>query len=83
MPVTFNVASHDAQEVPVGKPPANASDILAQIHGSSYAMLQSKQPLQSSLDGSNHTMGTLVPSANGFVHAILEAYGRHHHLRIR
>ena len=80
MPVTFQVASH----------PANGFELYKTFQPSVATILREscepqwrrcKEILQSSLEP--HELPTMTPYSNGFVHAVLEAYGAHRHLHIR
>ena len=80
MPVTFQVASH----------PANGFELYKGCQTSVASILQEscepqwnrcKEILQSSLQ--HHELPTMAAYSNGFVHAVLDAYGAHRHLRIR
>ncbi len=81
MPVTFKVASHPANPVylPKGGFSGNAETVLKS--GCEVQAARCKEMLQSSVEKADLT--TIVPNSNGFVYAALEAYGCHHHLRIR
>ena len=80
MPVTFKVASHPANVVRLPKGGlANPETVLKQ--GCEVAGGRCKDMLQSSVG--HDDLATIVPNSNGFVYAALEAYGSHHHLRIR
>ena len=80
MPVTFQVASH----------PANGFESYKAFQPSVATILREscepqwnrcKEILQSSLQ--QHELSAMAPYSNGFVHAVLDAYGAHRHLRIR
>ncbi len=82
MPVTFNVASHPANvhksNTYISKP-LRAHDIVdmaCQDQSTKVGMLLGSSANDEELEGT-------VPVSNGFVHAMLTAYGSHHHLRIR
>ena len=80
MPVTFNVAAHDANPVAI-YPSKTVEDFLK---ASCYNQLQwstGGEMLQTSVAESSLPM--LKRQKNGFVHTVVEAYGQHHHLRIR
>ncbi|KAM5540272.1 hypothetical protein V8D89_006091 [Ganoderma adspersum] len=80
MPVTFNVAAHDANPVTI-YPSKTVEDFLK---ASCYNQLQwstGGEMLQTSVTESS--LPTLRRQKNGFVHTVVEAYGQHHHLRIR
>ncbi len=80
--VTFNVALHHANvhtSNPYPKPNC-AHDIVnmsCQNQGTKVEMIN----LDSSVN--DEELERTVPVSNGFVHALLTAYGSHHHLRIR
>ena len=80
MPVTFKVASHPANAVRFANGSTlNAEAVLklgCEVQGSCC-----KDLLQSSVN--NDDLTAICPNSNGFVYAALEAYGSHHHLRIR
>ncbi|PIL35816.1 hypothetical protein GSI_01476 [Ganoderma sinense ZZ0214-1] len=84
MPATFRVAAHDAKPIAIQEhPPKTAEDFL---QASCYVYNQlrrtcSEEVLQSSVTES--VLPTLRAQKNGFVHTVIEAYGQHHHLRIR
>ncbi|KAI0760356.1 hypothetical protein C8Q74DRAFT_1295634 [Fomes fomentarius] len=81
MPVTFKVASHHANVLksnPYPKPKC-AHDIVkmsCQDQSTKVGMILDSSVNDEELEGT-------VPVSNGFVHAMLTAYGSHHHLRIR
>ena len=80
MPVTFNVAAHDANLVAI-HPSKTVEDFLK---ASCYNQLQwatSGEMLQTSVTESS--LPTLKRQKNGFVHTVVEAYGQHYRLRIR
>ncbi|KAM5542914.1 hypothetical protein V8D89_003298 [Ganoderma adspersum] len=80
MPVTFKVASHPANVVHLQKGGVrNPETVLKQ--GCKVQGGKCKEMLQSSVGDGD--LATIVPNSNGFVYAALEAYGSHHHLRIR
>ncbi|KAI0703656.1 hypothetical protein C8T65DRAFT_696695 [Cerioporus squamosus] len=79
MPVTFTVASHPATEWWGGYQPPTPEAVLAEACEPQYK--NCKQVLQSSLKSED--LPRTVPMTNGFVHAVLEAWGFHMHLRIR
>ncbi|KAI1783968.1 hypothetical protein LXA43DRAFT_930733 [Ganoderma leucocontextum] len=80
MPVTFKVASHPANVLHLQMGGfGNAVTVLKR--GCEVQARQCKEMLQSSVE--KHDLATIVPNSNGFVYAVLEAYGSHHHLRIR
>ncbi|KAI0709697.1 hypothetical protein C8T65DRAFT_648924 [Cerioporus squamosus] len=79
MPVTFDVAHQVPMAYRLGQQPLSHNAVLrAACEGQAS---QCRDMLQSSINRDNIT--NLVPKSNGFVHAVLEAYGSHHHLRIR
>ncbi len=80
MPVTFKVTSHPANPVYLQKGAfPNAETVLES--GCEVQAARCKEMLQSSVEKDD--LHTIVPNSNGFVYAALEAYGSHHHLRIR
>ncbi|RPD75601.1 hypothetical protein L226DRAFT_545424 [Lentinus tigrinus ALCF2SS1-7] len=79
MPVTFNVASQEPSAFKFGRQPLVPHDVL-KLACEGQAK-RCRELLQCSLNSDN--VKDLAPRSNGFVHAVLEAYGSHHHLRIR
>ncbi|KAI0760349.1 hypothetical protein C8Q74DRAFT_1295615 [Fomes fomentarius] len=82
MPVTFNVASHPASvhiSYPHVRKPRRAHDIV------NMSCQDQSIKVGTVLDSSvnDEELEGTVPVSNGFVHAMLTAYGSHHHLRIR
>lgn len=80
MPVTIKPAGHGAEKIYLGyKLPKDSLDLLK---GSCARESQEcTRILQSSFgDKLQAVIGT---SSNGFVHAAIQAYNGHHHLRIR
>ena len=82
MPVTFEVATHDAKPINIpkhGSPHKTVEDFLK---ASCYTQWKaSGEMLQTSVTESD--LQTLTAQKNGFVHTVVQAYGQHHHLRIR
>ncbi|TBU57574.1 hypothetical protein BD310DRAFT_880490 [Dichomitus squalens] len=84
MPVTFQVAKHDANAIALpgykqGGPQSPVEDLLKESCYKQWK--ESGEILQSSVTDS--ALPTLRSNKNGFVHTVVEAHGRHHHLRIR
>ena len=80
MPVTFIVATHDAN--PAQRPEyKSAEDILNRACSSSRKELQKFEVIQSSIDPTEYP--AVHPSPNGFVHTVIEAWGQHRNLIIR
>ncbi|TFK85795.1 hypothetical protein K466DRAFT_551519 [Polyporus arcularius HHB13444] len=79
MPVTFDVAQKVPSAYQLKRQPLDHRDILREACEGQAS--QCRDMLQTSITRDNIT--NLVPRSNGFVHAVLEAYGSHHHLRIR
>ncbi len=80
MPVTFKVASYLVNPVCLQEDDfPNAESVLKS--GCQGQAARCKEMLQSSVEKDD--LPTIVPISNGFVYAALEAYGSHHHLRIR
>ncbi|RDX55247.1 hypothetical protein OH76DRAFT_1552446 [Lentinus brumalis] len=78
MPVTFTVASHPANQW-LGWQLNTAEAILEEACNIQYE--NCKQVLRSSLK--SEELSKISPSGNGFVHAVLDAWAGHFHLRIR
>ncbi|KAI0690420.1 hypothetical protein C8T65DRAFT_98399 [Cerioporus squamosus] len=79
MPVTFHVAPHAAKEHNPSGWVRSADDVLKSACRRQW--MQSHELLQSSVTTGDAP--ALVPRANGFVEAVLTAYKKHHHLKIR
>ena len=79
MPVTFTVASQKPEAYQFWQQPAVPHDILSQA--CREQAMRCADLLQCSINRDN--IKNLVPRVNGFVNAALEAYGSHHHLRLR
>ena len=80
MPVTFDVATHDAE--PVTSYQSSSKMVEDFFKASCYSQWKaSGEILQTSVAESD--LPTLRPQKNGFVHTIMEAYGQHHHLNFR
>ncbi|RDX44369.1 hypothetical protein OH76DRAFT_1359619 [Lentinus brumalis] len=77
MPVTFNVASHPANQWR-GRQPNTAEDVLRACEPQSA---NCERVLESSL--TSEELPNVTPSSNGFVYAVMDAWGGHYHLRIR
>lgn len=79
MPITFKIASHEANEYkrygPKGE--VNAAEALNRIWRPEGFKI--KELLQSSFRSSS----SFNPDENGFVNTVVHAYNRHHHLIIR
>ncbi|TBU22392.1 hypothetical protein BD309DRAFT_897067 [Dichomitus squalens] len=80
MPVTFQVASHKANSFELDKSYTPSVDNILE-ESCRPQWRRCKEILQSSLEADE--VLTMVPYSNGFVHAVLDAYGAHRHLRIR
>ncbi|RPD61321.1 hypothetical protein L227DRAFT_546233 [Lentinus tigrinus ALCF2SS1-6] len=78
MPVAFDVASHPANEWS-GYRCSSPEAVLRHACGPQYQ--NCKRVFQSSLQ--DEDLSRISPNSNGFVHAVLDAWGGHHHLRIR
>ncbi|KAI0780155.1 hypothetical protein C8Q74DRAFT_1316519 [Fomes fomentarius] len=98
MPVTFKVASHEADPV---FPPSR----LAARKNVSFAIAQSASQTEKvevdqffrsacskqwetsrgilQTSVTHEALPTLIPQRNGFVHTVVQAYGNHNHLKIR
>jgi len=88
MPVTFNVANHDATPVTVPSNPrvSDASKLLASTWGRKSKTKRSKELLQTSLSSGGtekQDWSVIQPRDNGFVHTLINAYSNHHHLVLR
>ena len=78
MPVTFKVAPHDARPFPV----RGTTDLETLAKSACYKQWkESGEMLQTS--ATPDVLPTLTPHKNGFVHTVIEAYGKHRHLTIR
>ncbi|KAF9525539.1 hypothetical protein CPB83DRAFT_885559 [Crepidotus variabilis] len=90
MPITFNIASHPAEPVPVNpvteaQKCAKVDDILQRI-ASQRRCKKSKEVLQSSLStGKEYAtdFDSIRYRSNGLVHTVVDAYNRHHNLVLR
>ncbi|RPD75593.1 hypothetical protein L226DRAFT_612606 [Lentinus tigrinus ALCF2SS1-7] len=78
MPVAFDVASHPANEWS-GYRYSSPEAVLRHACGPQYQ--NCKRVFQSSLQ--DEDLSRISPNSQGFVHAVLDAWGGHHHLRIR
>ncbi len=76
--MTFTVASHPANRW-LGWQLNTAEAVLEEACNTQYE--NCKQVLQSSLK--SEELSKISPSGNGFVHAVLDAWAGHFHLRIR
>ncbi len=85
MPVTFKVATHDANPVEMGRAPiSTATDLLSRSWGAKTRTLRCAEMLQSSLHSSKkEDISRIRPQSNGFVDTFLAAYNQHHHLSVR
>ncbi|TBU28382.1 hypothetical protein BD311DRAFT_788551 [Dichomitus squalens] len=84
MPVTLQIAKHDANVIALaGYKQGRSEDAVENfLKQSCYKQWkESGEVLQSSV--TNSALPTLKPETNGFVHTVVEAHGRHHHLKIR
>ncbi|KAF9553394.1 hypothetical protein CPC08DRAFT_697765 [Agrocybe pediades] len=82
MPVTFKVATHEANKVNQAyRSVKNADELLAWTWGRKAKTTRSKELLQSSLV--NPDFSRIVDTPNGFVHTVIDAYNAHHHLVLR
>ncbi|RDX50792.1 hypothetical protein OH76DRAFT_1455116 [Lentinus brumalis] len=79
MPVTFDVAQKVPSAYQIKRQPLDHLDVLREACDDQAS--RCRDMLQTSITRDN--IANLVPRSNGFVHAALEAYGGHHHLRIR
>ncbi|KDQ19405.1 hypothetical protein BOTBODRAFT_153311 [Botryobasidium botryosum FD-172 SS1] len=82
MPITFTVAEHPANPIDTKDFTSTSPETLlrnACLHQST----QCAEMLQSSLPPPGRNSPTLLPSQNGFVATVVEAYVKHHHLVIR
>ncbi|KAI1787836.1 hypothetical protein LXA43DRAFT_1162762 [Ganoderma leucocontextum] len=80
MPVTFQVANHDAKPITRRhQEQKTTEDFLKVLYRRQWKA--GGEMLQSSVTESS--LQTLELQKNGFVHTVVEAYGQHHHLRIR
>ncbi|PIL35824.1 hypothetical protein GSI_01484 [Ganoderma sinense ZZ0214-1] len=80
MPVTFNVADEATERI--SRPKNSCQTVEDFFKASCYREWEaSGEMIQSSVAESD--LPKLKPQKNGFVHTVVEAYGRHHHLRIR
>ena len=85
MPITFAVADHAASEVALSRSTIDNHTRRIFVGACEAQAKRCRRMLQSSLDepGIKKDLPQIMPRSNGFVHAVLEAYGSHHHLRIR
>ncbi|TBU42171.1 hypothetical protein BD309DRAFT_1010448 [Dichomitus squalens] len=84
MPVTFNVAQHDTDSatIPEGYAIPTEKDILKSIcHREQWKEVG--EILQSSVPKDTLESSVMTPAKNGFVSTVIEAYGKHDHLKIR
>ncbi|EJF60865.1 hypothetical protein DICSQDRAFT_62065 [Dichomitus squalens LYAD-421 SS1] len=84
MPVTFNVAQHDADSAIIAEGYASPTekDILKSIcHREQWKEVG--EILQSSVPKDTLESSVMTPAKNRFVSTVIEAYGKHHHLKIR
>ncbi|TFK87157.1 hypothetical protein K466DRAFT_599727 [Polyporus arcularius HHB13444] len=82
MPVTFDVAPQKPRQYTrYTDPPDSSQSLLKVAYARSLQRGIQYKRRQSSVKQSD--LESLVPKNNGFVYAVLEAYGGHHHLRIR
>lgn len=81
MPVTIKPSTHGASLVsfPYQQPAKNAREILGEACQQDHK--ECLELLQSSFDAG--LPSTLYSSDNGFVKSVIQAYSKHHHLRIR
>ena len=78
MPVTFKVSEHHADPFPCG----TAKNAKAVTNAWSYEQWMEKGAmLQTSV--TRDVFSTLIGYKNGFVHTIVDAYGKHRHLTLR
>ncbi|KIM30487.1 hypothetical protein M408DRAFT_328069 [Serendipita vermifera MAFF 305830] len=85
MPVTFTVAGHPAQSIPLTPAISSAQAFAADIRMRVDRRLPQRHAdgtrlLSTCLSGS---LEQINPSKNGFVDACITAYSQHHHLEIR
>ena len=78
MPITFKVANHDAQPFPCDGM-ANVEELTKASCYNEWK--ESGEMLQTS--ATQDVLPTLISHSNGFVHTVVEAYGRHRHLTLR
>jgi len=82
MPVTFKVASHAANKVAAAyRPVKTVDELLEWTWGKKARTTRSKELLQSSFIDPD--FARIVPSHNGFVNTVVDAYNRHYHLVLR
>ncbi|KAJ6582679.1 hypothetical protein DFH09DRAFT_1309619 [Mycena vulgaris] len=91
MPVTFSVATHPANAVNIGphyQDGLTGEEVLARACRERHTKVS--EVLQFALAGSEGSgrdftskNPNLIPSHNGFVHTVIEAYNKHHALVIR
>ncbi len=84
MPVTFDVAPQKPRQYQYPRyagPPDSSQSLLKVAYARSLQRGNQYKLRQSSVKQSD--LESLVPKNNGFVYAVLQAYGGHHHLRIR
>ncbi|KAH9918195.1 uncharacterized protein BXZ73DRAFT_105321 [Epithele typhae] len=79
MPVTFKVASHNANPVRPCADLTGADSFISKACPTEW--LKCGNILQSSL--SSESLRNLIPRGSGFVSTVVEAYGQHHHLVLR
>lgn len=83
MPVTFTVASHDANPVQKFRRMEAAQAVLDATWGSNQGrQAKSGRVLQSTF-ASPEDLTNIVPQKNGFVGPLLMAYNQHHHITLR
>lgn len=87
MLVTFRVAQHEADPVTVvpltdDAATPTAKDVLKRVcHREQWNEIG--EILQSSVTQDTLASSAMAPAKNGFVSTVIEAYGKHHHLKIR
>ncbi|KAH6915722.1 hypothetical protein BKA70DRAFT_1092941 [Coprinopsis sp. MPI-PUGE-AT-0042] len=84
MPVTFTVASHPANPVPAPyRPIIDAEGVLKSTWGDKNHEIRSKELLQSTFSNTDTNFSNVVPTSNGFMRTVIQAYNQHHHLVLR
>ncbi|KAF4618565.1 hypothetical protein D9613_009794 [Agrocybe pediades] len=82
MPVTFKVATHEANKVKHSYALKNADELLATTRDRRASKTtRSKELLQSSL--AHPDFSRITATHNGFVNTVVDAYNEHHHLVLR
>ena len=85
MPVTFTVANHPAQSIPLTPAISNPCAFAADIRRRVDKRLPQRHALETRLLSTclAGSLEQINPSKNGFVDACITAYNQHHHLVIR